>query len=280
MTLPVDFDKVLITGAGGMVGSYVDFGIKTDRASLDITDLDAVMKIVRHHRPQAIIHLASETDVDLCDRDPGHAYVVNGVGVYHIATAARDVGAKLVYVSTAGVFDGEKDGPYTETDTPNPKNFYGRSKYVGELIVRGMSEDYIIARACWMFGGGPQKDKKFVSKIIKQLDHPEIKAVTDACGSPTFGKDLVAAIKRLLADDAAGIFHLSNQGSCSRFEVAQVIIGTLKPDTKLIPVGLDHFPGAYRVKNETMTSHIKLMRPWREALKEYLETEWKIAPKD
>lgn len=276
MISPIDFDKVLITGAGGMVGSYVDFGMKTDRASLDITDLDAVMNVVRRCRPQAIIHLASETDVDLCERNPDHAYLVNSVGVYHIATAARDVGAKLAYVSTAGVFDGEKDGPYTETDTPDPKNFYGRSKYAGELIVRGISENYIIARACWMFGGGPQKDKKFVSKIIKQLDHPEIKVVEDAYGSPTFGKDLVAGLKRLLTDNAAGIFHLSNEGCCSRYEVAQLIIETLKPDTKLIPVGLDHFPGAFRVKNETMESQIKLMRPWQDALKEYLETEWKI----
>lgn len=276
----IDFDKVLITGSGGMVGSYVDFGIKTDRTSLDITDFNAVMKTVRRHCPQAIIHLASETDVDVCERDPDHAYLVNSIGAYHIATAALDVGAKLAYVSTAGVFDGEKDGPYTETDTPNPQNFYGRSKYLGELIVRGMSENYIIARACWMFGGGPQKDKKFVSKIIKQLGHAEIKAVTDAYGSPTFGKDFVEALKQLLADDAAGVFHLSNKGSCSRYEVAQLIIETLKPDTKLIPVGLDYFPGAYRVKNETMASRIKLMRPWQEALKEYLETEWTTALKN
>lgn len=280
MTPAIDFNKVLITGAGGMVGSYVDFGIKTDHTSLDITDLNEVMKIVKHHRPQAIIHLASETDVDLCDHDQNHAYAVNSVGVYNIATAAADVGAKLVYVSTAAVFDGEKDGPYTEADKPNPKNFYGRSKYMGELIVRGMSEDYIIARACWMFGGGPHKDKKFVSKIIKQLDRPEIKAVNDAYGSPTFGKDLVAAIKQLLADDAVGMFHLSNQGSCSRYDIAQFIIETLKPDIKLIPVGLDYFPGAYRVKNEAMASKVTLMRPWQDALKEYLETEWKIALKN
>lgn len=280
MTLPVDFSKVLITGAGGMVGSYVDFGIKTDRTSLDITDLDGVMKTVGQHHPQAIIHLASETDVDLCDRDPNHAYLVNSVGVYNIATAAADVGAKLVYVSTAGVFDGQKTSSYTETDEPNPQNFYGRSKYVGELIVRGMSEDYIIARACWMFGGGPHKDKKFVNKIIKQLDRPEIKAVDDAYGSPTFGKDLVAAVKQLLADDAVGTFHLSNQGSCSRYDVAQFIIETLKPDIKLIPVGLDYFPGAHRVKNEAMVSKVKLMRPWQDALREYLETEWKIALKN
>lgn len=257
-----------------MVGSYIDFGIKTDRKDLDITDLEQVMKIVRLHKPQAIIHLAAETDVDLCDRDPRHAYKVNSVGTYNIARAAKDVGAKLVYVSTAGVFDGEKDGPYAEMDMPNPKNFYGKSKHQGELIVRAMLDDYIIARACWMFGGGLRQDKKFVSKIIKQLDKEEIKAVDDAYGSPTFGKDLVEALKRLLKENAIGIFHLSNEGACSRYEVAKFIIETLKPNVKLIPVGLDHFPGAYRVKNEAMVSRHKLMRSWQKALKEYLETEW------
>ncbi|MFA5831312.1 MAG: NAD(P)-dependent oxidoreductase [Candidatus Paceibacterota bacterium] len=271
----INLEKVLITGAGGMVGSYVDFGIRMNRRSLDVTDFHEVMRVIKEHRPEAIIHLAAETDVDLCEKNPHHAYLVNGVGTYNIATAAKETGAKLVYVSTAGIFDGEKMGPYGEDDLPDPQNFYGRSKHMGELIVRGMLKDYIIARVCWMFGGGPEKDKKFVGKIIRQLDKPEIKAVNDAYGSPTFGKDLVSAIKRLLAENAVGTFHLSNEGSCSRYELAKFIIETIQPGVKLTPVGLDYFPGAYRVKNEAMSSKRKLMRPWKDALREYLETEWK-----
>ncbi len=263
-----------------MVGSYVDFGIKTNHRNLDITDFDEVMKVIKDKKPQAIIHLAAETDVDRCDRDPNYAYLINGVGTYNVATAAKEVCAKFVYVSTAGIFDGEKTGPYAEDDEPNPQNFYGRSKYMGELIVRGMLTDYIIARACWMFGGGPEKDLKFVGKIIRQLDKLEIKAVNDAYGSPTFGKDLIEAIKQLLLRDAAGIFHLSNEGSCSRYEVAKFIIETLKPEVRLMPVGLDYFPGANRVKNEAMSSKEKLVRPWQEALKEYLEMEWKTVTKN
>jgi dTDP-4-dehydrorhamnose reductase len=275
MTAKLDLNKVLITGAGGMVGSYIDFGIKTDHRTLDITSFDEVMKVVRQHRPEVIIHLAAETDVDRCDRDQNNAYLVNGAGTYNVAAAALDVGAKLVYISTAGIFDGEKKEPYTETDSANPQNFYGRSKYMGELIVRGMLDDYIIGRACWMFGGGPEKDLKFVGKIIRQLDKSEIRAVDDAYGSPTFGKDLVTAVKQLLAEDARGIFHLSDEGSCSRYEVAKLIVDTLQPSVKLTPVPLDYFPGANRVKNEAMSSKVKLTRPWQEALKEYLETEWK-----
>lgn len=263
-----------------MVGSYVDFGIKTSHRNFDITDFYEVMKAVKDYKPQAIIHLAAETDVDRCDRDPNYAYLVNGAGTYNIAAAAKEVGAKLVYVSTAGVFDGEKLGPYTEDDEARPQNFYGRSKYMGELIVRGMLKDYIIARACWMFGGGPDKDLKFIGKIIRQFDKSEIKAVDDAYGSPTFGKDLVTAIKQLLLRDATGIFHLSNEGSCSRYEVAKFIIDTLHQDIELSPVHLDYFPGANRVKNEVMSSKEKLVRPWQEALKEYLETEWKTFIKE
>jgi dTDP-4-dehydrorhamnose reductase len=270
-----DFSKVLITGADGMVGSYVDFGIKANRRFLDVVDLDEVVKVVRQIRPVAIIHLAAETDVDRCERDPNHAYLVNSVGAYNMATVAQEVGAKLVYISTAGVFDGEKDSAYSENDPPNPQNFYGRSKYMGELAVQGILKDFIIARACWMFGGGPKKDLKFVGKIIKQLDKSEIKAISDAYGSPTFGKDLIFVIKKLLAQDAVGVFHLANEGFCSRYEMAKFIIETLKPGLKLTPVGIDYFPGAKRVKNEALISKVKLMRPWQEALREYLNTEWK-----
>jgi dTDP-4-dehydrorhamnose reductase len=280
MNKKIDLNKVLITGAGGMVGSYIDFGIKTNHRSLDITDFNEVMRVVKEHKPEAIIHLAAETDVERCDQDPNHAYLINGIGTYNIATAAKEVRAKLVYVSTAGIFEGKKTEAYAEDDEAHPQNFYGRSKYMGELIVKGMLKDYIIARACWMFGGGPEKDLKFVGKIIRQFNKPEIKAVSDAYGSPTFGKDLVGAIKQLLAEDAIGTFHLSNEGSCSRYEVAKFIIETLKPEIKLTPVELDYFPGANRVKNEAMSSKRKLVRPWQEALQEYLETEWKTAIKD
>jgi dTDP-4-dehydrorhamnose reductase len=109
----IDFGKVLITGAAGMVGSYFDFGIKTDRRSLDVTDFDQTLLFVKSHKPQAIIHLAVETDVDKCEREPRNAYLVNSAGAYHLALVSKKIGAKLVYISTAGVFDGEKDGPYT-----------------------------------------------------------------------------------------------------------------------------------------------------------------------
>lgn len=259
-----------------MVGTYADFGIKSDHRSLDVTDLKEVLRVCNTCKPQAIIHLAAETDVDRCERDPANAYLVNGIGTYHMALAAKELGIKMVYVSTAGTFDGAKKGSYTEEDESNPQNYYGRSKHLGELAVKEMLDDYIIARVCWMFGGGPKKDQKFVAKIIKQLDKPEIMAIDDQIGSPTFGKDLMAAIKTLLAQNAIGVFNLANKGVCSRYEFAKEIVTILKPEVKVTPVKMSYFNlDAPRTFNEGLVSKVDIMRPWQSALKEYLETEWK-----
>jgi len=271
----IPFDKILVTGASGMVGSYVDFGIKTDHRSLDVTNLGKVLRMCELHKPEVILHLAAETDVDRCERNPEYAYTINSIGTYNMALAAKNFGAKLVYISTAGVFDGTKEGPYNEDDVPNPQNYYGRSKYVGELVIKGMLKDYIIARACWMFGGGPGKDRKFVAKIIKQLDQPEIKAVNDKIGSPTYAKDLISGIKKLLVADKVGTYHLSDKGVCSRYDVAMEIVKTLKPSAKVVSVDSSHFKlDAARVYSEAMVSREDLTRPWQEALEEYLRAEW------
>jgi len=273
--MKINLNKVLITGADGMVGSYADFGIKTNRRSLDVTDLKEVLNVCKKHKPEAIIHLAAETDVDRCERDPEYAYMVNSVGTYNMAVAAKESGIKLVYVSTAGVFDGQKKTFYTEKDEPNPQNNYGRSKYLGELAIKGMLKDYIIARVCWMFGGGPEKDQKFVAKIIRQLDNKEIKVVTDQIGSPTYGKDLILGIKKLLQEDARGIYNLANDGVCSRYEFAEAIVKILKRDTKILPAKMSDFKmDAFRTYNEGMVSKFKTQRNWQVALKEYLQKEW------
>src|SRR3989338_9149681 len=119
--------RVLTTGANGMVGSYVDFGIKLDHRALDVTDLDETLAVIKKHNPKVIIHLASETDTDRCEKDPQLAYMVNAIGTYNVALAAKAVGAKMIYISTSAVFDG-LDGPYTENDACNPQSYYAKSK--------------------------------------------------------------------------------------------------------------------------------------------------------
>ncbi len=277
--MPSKLPKTLVTGADGMVGSYVDFGIRTNRKTLDVTDLPAVMKAVKKHKPKVILHLVAFTDLDAGEKNPVLAYTVNTVATYNVALAARSVGAKLVYISTTGVFDGTKKRPYTEKDTPNPHTYYGHSKYAGELIIQSMLTDYIIARTCWVFGGGPAKDKKFTSKIIAQLQNPrvtDIKALNDVHGSPTYGKDLVAALKELILKDATGLFHLTNTGACSRYDVAKAIVTHVKPSVTVTPVSAQYFNlPARRLTNESAVSKVSFMRPWQDALAEYIATEWK-----
>lgn len=272
----IDRSRILTTGAGGMVGSYIDFGIRTDVKEINILDREETMRVVHTHAPQAIIHLAAATDLDRAEKSPEYAYELNAIGTYNVASAARDVGATLVLASTSGIFNGKKTAPYTTDDEPDPQNYYARSKHIAEMIVRGFHIDHIIARGCWMFGGGPQKDARFVGAIIKQLKNPEIKALDDVTGSPTYAKDFVAGILALLDSDTRGICHVGNIGVCTRFDVAKHIAATLKPSVRVTAVQGEYFnlPAA-RLKNEAMISDPFLMRPWQEALDEYVRTEWK-----
>lgn len=270
--------SALITGANGMVGSYIDFGVKLDHRALDVSDLNETTKVIEKYMPRVIVHLAAETDVDRCDRDPQHAYMINSVATYNVATVAKKIGAKLVYVSTSAIFNGLKEEPYKEFDDSDPQGYYGRSKFLGELFVKDLLEDYIIARICWVFGGGPSKDQKFVAKIIKQMNQPEVKIVSGKYGSPTYGKDLVAALKKLILENESGVFHLSNSGSPSRVDVAEEIKKIIGSQVAIVPVDESYFGGVYtdkRPNNESMVSRVPYMRPWQEALKEYIETEWK-----
>ena len=142
--------------------------------------------------------------------------------------------------------------------------------------MKSLLDEYLIVRPCWMFGGGPERDKKFVAKIVAQFGTPEIRAISDSFGSPTFGKDLAHALGILIEKNERGIIHLSGKGNASRYDVAKIIIDTLKPEIKVTPVTSDYFnlPAA-RVQNEILSSRLSLMRPWQEALVEYLETEWR-----
>src|SRR3989344_2832978 len=181
----MNMERILITGGDGMIGSYIDFGLRTNHSTLDVTNLSNVMAVCKEHMPHTIMHLAAATDLVRCEQEPTYAYLANAVGTYHMALAARAVGPKLICVSTSGVFDGIKKGPYTEEDVPNPINVYGHSKYLSELAVRGMTDDFLIVRTSWVFGGGMTKDKKFVGKMLMQSGAAEIRAVTDKHGSPT-----------------------------------------------------------------------------------------------
>lgn len=270
-----DYSKVLTTGSNGMVGSYIDFGIKTNREELDILDKEAVFNFVQKNKPSVIIHLASATDTNLCESNPTYAYEVNGVGTLNVALAGEAVGALMVYVSTSRVFLGDKADPYSESDVPNPNTVYGKSKYLGEIITSIVSSRYIIARGCWMFGGGPLRDDKFYGTMLKQLRNEKIVALGDVQGSPTYAKDFIKSIKVLIKNDAQGIFHIGNSGSATRSEIVEYMLQSTESKGNLKIVGREYFPTSHMLPtNEAITSEKVTLRPWQAALSEYMQAEW------
>ena len=270
-------NQILITGGEGVLGSYFDFGIRMGQKELDITDLNTVLKVCENIQPKIVIHTAALTDLSVCETNPEKAYFVNAVGTYNIALGARAVGAKVVYVSTSDVFDGTGSEPYAESDIPNPVSVYGHSKYLGELALRSLLKEYLIVRVSWMFGGGPTKDSKFVGKILKQQNTPEIRAVNDKRGSPSWGKDVAKSIQTLIEQNQSGIHHLGG-GVATRYEMAQAIVSAVGWNTKVVPVDSSEFFSAYPISTNTSMSSSVPQRPWKEALAQYLETEWKDAP--
>lgn len=255
-----------------MIGSYLAGGIRTNRESLDVSNLESVLRVCKQEKPEAIIHLAAFNDLAAAERDPAPAYLVNAVGTYHMALAAREVGAKLLYVSTSGVFDGTKEGPYLPSDTPNPVNVYGHTKYLGELAVQGTLTDFLIVRTSWVFGGGQEKDKKFVGKLLREKPS-SVRAVGNRHGSPTYAKDFAEALWALLEKGECGIVHVGG-GIATRFEVAQEVAKFL-PGMQVEEARAEDFPAAYQSGPNESMEESPLMRPWREGLADYVYLEWK-----
>jgi dTDP-4-dehydrorhamnose reductase len=292
--------KVLITGSAGMLGAAVYPALvraghevrATDLAprsedglpmtTLDVRDLGAVRREIESFRPDLVAHLAAETDLETCELDPDHAYRTNTLGTQHVAAVAEQADAMLVYISTAGVFDGEKTtGPYTEFDQPRPINVYGASKYQGERVAADLSSRFYIVRAGWMVGGGP-RDHKFVAKVLEQLADGAhvIHAVDDKLGTPTYTEDFAVNLLKLIDEPRYGLYHMTCRGQGSRLDVAREIVAWSGRDVEVVPVASSHFAATYfapRPRSEMMRNYmlelagIDLMRPWPEALRDYLD---------
>ena len=272
-----DFSKVVTTGAAGMIGAYVDFGVRPSKGELDVLNRDEVMRFVKEHKPNAIIHLAAATDTVRCENDPSYAYTLNGVGTLNVALAAQAVGAVMVYVSTSRVFSGDKQGPYTETDEPNATSIYGKSKQLGEAITSLVAPEYLIVRTSWVFGGGSARDNKFYGTVLKKLlgGKKELVALDDVLGSPTYAKDLIESIKEMLEKKSRGIFHIGNGAPATRADIARCMVEHMGLTTSVRAVGREYFETGYLLPaNEAISSERIQLRPWQDALKEYINIEW------
>lgn len=272
--------KVAVTGSGGMLGHaikqvFTDTEINAlSRRDLDVTDLNQAISLIKQIRPDILIHSAAYTDVDGCEQDPYKAYLVNGIGARNMTIACEEINCPILYISSDYVFDGTKNTPYDEWDSPNPISTYGVSKLMGEKFVMSLTNRFYIVRTSWLYGG---KGKNFVDTISKLLkDKDELNVVDDQKGSPTFTNDLAIKLKELTGK-GYGIYHITNSSHCSWYDFAVEIARLNGSKTLVKPVSSDKFPRpakrpSYSVLNNTMLKleGLSELRHWKAALKEYL----------
>jgi dTDP-4-dehydrorhamnose reductase len=216
--------KILITGASGLVGRALtehckesqDDVIPLKHSELDIADAAQVNGCVESNEPEVVINCAAWTDVDACESDPERSNLANAIGPENLARACRRVGALLISISTDYVFDGTKDGFYTQRDNPNPLSVYAKSKLEGERRVQESNANSIIVRTGFIFGPG---GKNFLSNVV-QLARAgsHLKGIIDAWGTPTYSVHLARRLRELAVLDLPGIFHVVNAGAGASFE--------------------------------------------------------------
>lgn len=272
---------IVVTGASGQLGTAIrrvfanEHIIATDRAELDITDREAVLRFVERERPDIIINCAAYNNVEKAGEEIGAAFAVNAHGPFFLAEAAKAIDAVLVHVSTDYVFDGQK-GEYTEEDTPNPVNVYGVSKLAGEMLVRAVWEKSIIVRTSWLFGPSTGGSRNFVTTMLTAAkNNAEIRVVSDQVGCPTYAPDLADAIKGLCERQAsAGIYHVINAGACSRYEFAKEIFATAGLSASVVPIATAESGTSVRRPPSSVLRNTKLpmLRPWQNALQEYVQS--------
>ena len=289
--------KIYIAGCGGMLGeafhkqfsqSYelkcTDIDVNDNWLSyLDFRNLDAYRKDVLDFKPDYLFHLGAFTDLEYCETHIDDTYMTNTISVENAVYIANQLDIPLLYISTAGIYDGRQD-TYDDWDLPNPLGHYARSKYAGELYVTQNARRHLVCRAGWMMGSGPKKDKKFIQKLIKQIKDgkKELNIVTDKLGTPTYTHDFALNVKALLEAEYWGLYNMVCDGVTSRLGVAKELVTLLglSNSIKINEVSSDFFkkeyfaarPDSERLINKKLQlRNMNIMRDWKIALKEYLD---------
>jgi dTDP-4-dehydrorhamnose reductase len=289
--------KIYIAGCGGMLGEAffkqfkedyhlkcTDIDVNDDWLSYcDFRDFKQYEKDVCDFQSECLIHLGAYTDLEFCELNADDTYVTNTLSVENACYISNKLKIPIIYISTAGIFDGAKE-VYDDWDIPNPLCHYSRSKYAGEVFVQKQVQNHLIARAGWMMGAGPKKDKKFVQKIIQQIKNgeKELYVVDDKFGTPTYTQDFAKNVKLLLEKEFWGVYNMVCEGVTSRLEVAQEILNilTLQDEIKITKVTSEFFKKEYFTKRPSSERlickklelrNLSVMRHWKTALKEYLD---------
>jgi dTDP-4-dehydrorhamnose reductase len=289
--------KIYLAGCGGMLGEAFyaqfkdDYDLKcTDKdvnedwlSFLDFRDFESYKKDVMDFNPDYLFHLGAYTDLEFCEENADETYRTNTIAVENACYIANELNIPLLYISTAGIFDGKKD-LYDDWDVPNPLGHYARSKYAAELFVQDTVKKHLICRAGWMMGGGPKKDKKFIQKIMRQIKEgkKELYIVDDKDGTPTFTHDFAKNVKALIEKEYWGLYNMVCGGETSRLEVAEELLAILNLRGKIYikPVKSDYFkeiyfaerPASERLVNRKLSiRNLNLMQDWKIALHEYVK---------
>jgi dTDP-4-dehydrorhamnose reductase len=296
----VERKRIYIAGCGGMLGEgfYKIFGedyelkctdidVNEDWLSyMDFRDLDQYFEDVNSYKPDYLFHLGAYTDLEYCELHADETYLTNTTSVENGVYIANKLNIPILYISTAGIFDGKKE-TYDDWDMPNPIGIYARSKYMGERFVIENASRYLICRAGWMMGGGPDKDKKFIQKILNQIKDgkKELHVVNDKMGTPTYTHDFAKNTKLLLENELWGLYNMVCGGLTSRLEVATKLIEMIgENNIKITEVDSNYFakeyfadrPPSERLVNKKLDlRQLNVMRDWNIALKEYVETYYK-----
>lgn len=293
--------KIYMAGSGGMLGEAfykqfkrnyrlkcTDKDVNEDWLSfLDFRDHKEYRKDVLKFKPDYLFHLGAYTDLEYCEKNAEDTYLTNTIAVENAVYIANELNIPLLYISTAGIFDGKKE-LYDDWDIPNPLGVYARSKYMGERYVAENARRFLICRAGWMMGAGPKKDKKFIQKLMKQLKEgkKELFIVNDKDGTPTFTHDFAKNVKALLEKEYWGLYNMVCGGQTSRLEVAEELLRilNLSERVKITSVKSDHFKDIYfaeRPPSERLINrklelrNLNLMQDWKSALQQYIDQYYK-----
>ena len=237
---------------------------------------------VKTFNPDYLFHLGAYTSLEYCEEHVDDTYLTNTLSVENAVRISNELDIPLLYISTAGIFNGKKD-LYDDWDMPSPLGVYARSKYMGERFVCENANRFLVCRAGWMMGSGPRKDKKFIQKLMKQIKEgkKELFIVTDKDGTPTYTHDFAKTVKALIKKEYWGLYNMVCAGKTSRFEVAEKLVEYLglTDQLKITPVTSDYFREEYyaeRPASERLVTKkldlrgVNKMRDWKVSLQEYL----------
>ena len=280
--------KVAVVGANGQLGTdLVDalaaagiVAAALEHGEIEVANLDSVRAALAEHRPDAVLNTAAFHNMPQCEEDPERAFAVNAVGALNLARAATESGVRNVYFSTDYVFDGAKGEPYDETDRPRPLNVYGASKLAGERLSEIYAPGSLVLRVSGLYGRVPcrHKGENFITKMVALAGKlPEVRVVTDEILTPTPTRAIAEKTVELLRTDAAGLLHLTCEGSCSWHDFAREIFPTLATETPLLEATVADFPSPVQRPHYSVLANTRLaatglapMPHWREALRGFL----------